>query len=55
MTTLRIKNTTKSSSFSNFMHNASSAEKKKLYKAVLEKASDSQQRIVASAKELRAN
>ena len=53
--TLIKKTTAKSSSFSDFMHKASSAEKKKLYKTVLEKASDSQQRIVTSARELRAN
>ena len=55
MMTLIKKKTAKSSSFADFMNNASSAQKKKLYETVLEKASDSQQRIVASARELRAN
>ncbi len=54
MMTLIKKKTAKSSSFADFMNNASSAQKKKIYKTVLEKASDSQQRIVTSAKELRA-
>jgi uncharacterized sodium:solute symporter family permease YidK len=44
------KNTAKTSSFSEFMNNASSAEKKKVYKDVLKKASDSQDAIVANAK-----
>lgn len=44
------KTTAKTSSFSDFMNNASSAEKKKVYKDVLKKASDSQDAIVANAK-----
>lgn len=54
MITSNKKNTAKHSSFSDFMNNASSAEKKKLYKTVLKQASVSQQRVIASAKELNA-
>ena len=43
------KNSTKTSSFADFMNNASSAQKKKVYRAVLERASDSQELIVARA------
>ena len=39
--------TTSSSQFSEFIRNASSAEKKRVYKRVLEKASESQNRVLA--------
>ena len=35
--------------FSEFIRNASSAEKKRVYKRVLEKASESQNRVLAQA------
>lgn len=38
-----------STPFSEFIRNASSAEKKRVYKRVLEKASESQNRILARA------
>jgi hypothetical protein len=38
-----------STSFSEFIRHASSAEKKRVYKRVLEKASESQNRILARA------
>jgi uncharacterized sodium:solute symporter family permease YidK len=50
MMKLLKKNSAKTSTFAEFINNASSAEKKKVYKDVLKKASDSQDAIVASAK-----
>ncbi len=50
MMTYLKKKSDKSSSFSDFVNNASSAEKKKLYRTVLEKASDSQKRILSESK-----
>lgn len=44
------KNPSSSSSFADFMNNASSAEKKKVYKDVLRKAAERQQAVVDSAK-----
>lgn len=38
-----------STSFSEFIRNASSAEKKRIYQRVLEKASESQNRVLARA------
>lgn len=38
-----------STPFSEFIRNASSAEKKRVYKRVLEKASESQNRVLARA------
>jgi hypothetical protein len=38
-----------STPFSDFIRNASSAEKKRVYKRVLEKASESQNRVLARA------
>tara|TARA_Y100001934_G_C12374531_1_gene788427 strand:+ start:3943 stop:4107 length:165 start_codon:yes stop_codon:yes gene_type:complete len=38
-----------SSSFADFMNNASSAEKKKVYKSVLRKVSEQQQAVVDKA------
>ena len=38
-----------STPFSEFIRNASSAEKKRVYKRVLEKASESQNRVLAKA------
>jgi len=40
---------TKSSSFSEFIRNASSAEKKRVYKRVLEQATASQKKVIAEA------
>jgi hypothetical protein len=45
----------KSSSFADFINNGTSAQKKKLYKTVLAKASESQQRIIESARKLRSS
>ena len=39
-----------STPFSEFIRNASSAEKKRVYKRVLEKASESQNRVIARLK-----
>lgn len=39
----------KSTPFSEFIRNASSAEKKRVYKRVLEKASESQNQVLARA------
>ena len=41
--------TVSSTPFSEFIRNASSAEKKRVYKRVLEKASESQNRVLARA------
>jgi hypothetical protein len=41
--------TVASTQFSEFIRNASSAEKKRVYKRVLEKASESQNRVLALA------
>ena len=45
----RKSNTVSSTPFSEFIRNASSAEKKRVYKRVLEKASESQNRVLARA------
>lgn len=43
---LKEKKVKKSSAFSEFIRNASSAEKKKVFKRVLEKATEDQRRIL---------
>lgn len=45
----RKSKTVSTTPFSEFIRNASSAEKKRVYKRVLEKASESQNRILAQA------
>lgn len=42
----------KSTAFADFMNSASSGEKKKVYKTVLEKASNSQKKIVVAAQSM---
>lgn len=46
------KDSDKTTSFADFMNNASSAQKKKVYKDVLKKASASQEQVIANAKHL---
>lgn len=53
MSTLRIRKSTKkleTTTFSEFIRNASAAEKKRVYARVLEKASIRQQQIIEEAK-----
>jgi len=42
----------KSTAFADFMNSASSSEKKKVYKTVLEKASNSQKKIVVAVQSM---
>ncbi len=52
MMKLLKKSSAKTSSFAEFMNNATSAQKKKVYKTVLAKASDSQELVLARANDL---
>ncbi len=46
------KDSDQTTSFADFINNASSAQKKKVYKDVLKKVSASQERVIATAKRM---
>ncbi|MDF1623437.1 MAG: hypothetical protein P1V33_08215 [Pseudohongiella nitratireducens] len=52
MNLFKSKKTTRHTSFSDFVRNASSAEKKRVYKIVLERATAEQNAVLLKAREL---